>query len=725
MKNSSLVPPTFRFGLFELNPQSGELRKKGMKIRIQGQPLDILVMLVQRPGEVLTREELQKKLWPADTFVDFEQGLNNAMKRLRAALDDDAENPRFIETLPRHGYRFIGPVNGAGQARSAEATVPVSRSVPWLRFRWLVVAALASVFALVLLAVLRSQQPAPKILGTTQLTSDGREKGAVIATDGLRIYFSEQVNGHWVVAAVSTSGGQVVPILTPFQDAILLNISSDRSELLVGAGGKLEEMPLWLVPILGGPPRRLGSVLAHDGSWSPDGHKFVYANGGALYLTKPDGTGPQRELVRSDPDSSLYAWSPIWSPDGSRIRFALYQYGVHVSALWEIAADGKNLHQVFPGWQNPPMQSCGSWTADGRYYLFNSWGGLLGSGIAPAANIWALREKAGLFGKRGVAPRQLTVGPMHFWNPIPSLDSKALFAISLHSRGELMRYDTSTRHFVPYLSGISAEGMNFSKDGAWMAYVKFPQSELWRSRTDGSEALQLTFPPLVVYDPHWSPDGKRIAFSGLKAGGQWQLYVVSADGGAPQRLLPESEAGIDSTWSPDGNSLLFGQPTGAGTPLYNFVRFSAMGIGKGPSILKIFDLRTQVVSIVPGSEGLTSPRWSPDGRYISAHVTGGSRLMLFDVTTQKWTEQARDMQPGWESWSRNSRYVYFLGTGVDGPSVFRVAVGSKKLEKVASLKDFPMAGTFGAWLSLTPEDGPLVLRDVGSPEIYAFSWDAP
>jgi len=122
VKTSSSVPPTLRFGVFELDPRAGELRKKGMKIRLQGQPVEILAMLLERPGETITREELQKKLWPADTFVDFEQGLNNAMKRLRASLDDNAESPHFIETLPRHGYRFVGSVNGSERTRAAEAT---------------------------------------------------------------------------------------------------------------------------------------------------------------------------------------------------------------------------------------------------------------------------------------------------------------------------------------------------------------------------------------------------------------------------------------------------------------------------------------------------------------------------------------------------------------------------------------------------------------------------
>jgi DNA-binding winged helix-turn-helix (wHTH) protein len=144
VKISSSVPPTFRFGVFELDPRSGELRKQGMKIRLQGQPVEILVILLERSGEIVSRDELQKKLWPADTFVDFEQGLNNAMKRLRAALDDDAETPRFIETLPRRGYRFVGSLNGAGQAPALE-NKPSGRLGPalrwasfgfWLSLRW-------------------------------------------------------------------------------------------------------------------------------------------------------------------------------------------------------------------------------------------------------------------------------------------------------------------------------------------------------------------------------------------------------------------------------------------------------------------------------------------------------------------------------------------------------------------------------------------------------------
>jgi DNA-binding winged helix-turn-helix (wHTH) protein len=716
VKSSASPPPVTRFGVFELDLRSRELHKQGMKVRLQGQPVEILVMLLQRPGEIVSREELQKKLWPADTFVDFEQGLNNAMKRLRAALDDDAESPHFIETLPRRGYRFIGSVNGAGQEEftskaAGEGARPtrVGRDGP-MRLLWLTVG-LAVVLAVVLLLVYNHQSPPPKITAITQLTSDGREKDLPIGTDGLRVYFSEVVDGHWTVAAVPTSGGQAIPIRTPLKDVVFRNISPDRSDLLVAEkGGPIAERPLWRVPILGGPPRRLGDMLAHDANWSPDGKRLVYANAGILYVAESDGTRP-RELVRASADTSIWAWRPHWSPDGSHIRFTLYHMSMQVAAVWEATADGTDLHQVLPGWQTPPMQAGFSWTSDGRYYLLSAWKGLLGSGTFPAADIWTYRESTGPLGKPNPVPVQLTVGPLHFFSMVPSLDGKALFAGSLGSRGELMRYDARTQQLSPFMDGISAQGVNFSRDGAWMTYVTFPQGALWRCKRDGSERLQLTFPPMIVYGPHWSPDGKRIAYSGLQAGGKWQLYIVSADGGTSQRLLPESEVGIEPTWSPDGNSLLFGQMPSPD--------------GRGPkTVLQIYDLRTLSVAAVPGSEGLHAPHWSPDGRYISALSATEPRFVLFDFKTRKWTEQSRS-DTGWQSWSRDSKYVYFLAFTPNLEGVFRLAVSNHKLEKIVDLKDFRPAGTWGAWLSLTPEDDPLVLRDVGPPEIYALSLDAP
>jgi Tol biopolymer transport system component/DNA-binding winged helix-turn-helix (wHTH) protein len=709
VKPSSSVPQTLRFGVFELDPRAGELRKKGMKVRLQGQPVEILAMLLERPGETVTREELQKKLWPADTFVDFEQGLNNAMNRLRAALDDDAESPRFIETLPRRGYRFIGAVNGEGYPEGSGGTSSQPNPTGRQRLLWTIAAGLVVVLAVILLFVVNRRFPPPKITSSIQLTNDGREKDLRLASDGLRVYFSEMVDGHWTVAAVSISGGQAIPIRIPFKDAMFMNLSPDRSELLVGEGGPYDEMPLWRVPILGGSPRRLGSIMGHDAKWSPDGKKLAFTKGGALYLAESDGTEPQ-EIVHANSDPWLWAWAPNWSPDSSQIRFTLFHIAKLVSALWEVTAAGKSLHPVLPGWQSPPMQNGWGWTADGRYYLVTAWQSMIGLGSGPAADIWTFRDKNSWFGRPNHVPIQLTVGPLHFSSTAPSLDGKTLLAVTLQNRGELMRYDAKNGRLFPYLGGISAQGANFSKDGAWMTYVTFPGGELWRCRPDGSEPLQLTFPPMVTYSPHWSPDGKSIVFMGLQAGGEWQLYLVSADGGPSQRLLPESEKGVDPTWSPDGNAVLFGQILADNKP---------EGIA-----LKIYNLRTRSLSVVPGSGGLRVPHWSPDGRYISAASATDKRLMLFDFNTQKWTEQAR-IDAAWLTWSRDSRYIYFLSPEKIIDGVFRVAVGNNKVEKVVSLKGFRSVGTWGASLSLSPEDDPLLLRDVSPPEIYALSWDAP
>ena len=240
---------------------------------------------------------------------------------------------------------------------------------------------------------------------------------------------------------------------------------------------------------------------------------------------------------------------------------------------------------------------------------------------------------------------------------VPSLDGKTLFAGSLGSRGELMRYDAQTRRLSPYMDGCPAQGVNFLERWRLDDLCDLSPGGIVAVKRDGSERLQLTFPPMIAYNPRWSPDGKRIAYMGLQAGGKWQLYLVSADGGTSQRLLPESEAGIEPTWSPDGNSVLFGQLPGPDS--------------RGPkTVLKIYNLRTQSVAVVPGSEGSAAPHWSPDGRYISAVSATEPRLVLFDFKTEKWTEQSR-LDTGWHSWSRDSRYVYFLAFTPNLDGVFR------------------------------------------------------
>ena len=186
--------------------------------------------------------------------------------------------------------------------------------------------------------------------------------------------------------------------------------------------------------------------------------------------------------------------------------------------------DGTNLHPLLPGWRTPPVECCGKWTTDGKYFVFGSGG-----------NVWALAEKGKWFGKSGAQPVQLTSGPMSFFSPLPSKDGKKLFVVGALARGELSRYDAKSAEFLPFLSGISADSVSFSKDGQWVAYVSFPEGTLWKSKLDGSQRIQLSYPPLTAVLPSWSPDGKQLVFYGFLPGKNAKLYTVSTDGGTPTR----------------------------------------------------------------------------------------------------------------------------------------------------------------------------------------------
>src|SRR5712692_3501504 len=625
---------------------------------------------------------------------------------INKCLEKDRELRYQVASELRADLKRLKRDTDSGRS-AATGTIEAVRELPLQkRRRWIApVAGIIAIAVAILLYLFARPLPPPKVLRTVQITSDGRDKSGPIVTDGARLYFPEDDGGRGVLAQVSLNGGETVLIPTPFQNAFPLDISPTGSELLVGStGGTETEFPLWVLPALGGSPHRFGDVVAHAGAWSPDGREIVYANAADLYLAKSDAT-ESRKLVTV----GGWAYQISWSPDGHVLRFTLFDPKSNSQSLWEAKSDGTNLHPLLPGWSTPSSEHDGIWTTDGKYFLLSS---QHGDTTGLTVNVWAIREKSAFFQRKGPQPRQLTAGPMNTWAAVPSKDGKRLFVIGSKPRGELVQYDSKARQFVPYLSGISADDLAFSTDGEWVAYVTFPNGVLWRSKVDGSQRLQLTFPPMRALLPRWSPDGKRIAFMSVAAGKPWKIFLVSAEGGSAQQVIPGERNEVDPNWSSDGNSLVFG-------------RAPWMESGtSGTMTIQLLDLRTHQISELPGSEGLFAPRWSQNGRYICALNADSSKLLLFDFTTQKWTELV-NMFVSYPSWSRDGKYIYFDAYSGDDPALSRVRINDHKLERLVSMKGFRRTGLLGNWFGLAPDDSPLVVRYVGTREIYALDWDAP
>jgi eukaryotic-like serine/threonine-protein kinase len=626
--------------------------------------------------------------------------------RYRNAADLRTDLMRLKRELTS-GRAAISPAPTApSRVSSLRTTVSQARSRG--RYRSVMAVAAAVLVLLALAYWLRPglSPPPPSVTAVTQLTHDGLPKGDLLVTDGLRIYFSEVIAGRWKPMVISTAGGEAHPIPMPFEDSMVLDVSPDGSELLVTGGPGVTAQPLWALPVLGGSARRIGDLVVGGAAWSPDGQEVAYIkdspNGGSadLLVSRSDGTG-SRKVVKLV--TALGRTPPIcWSPDGKRISVSVWAADV-AESLWEASVDGSRFHPLLPG-----QALAGRWTPDGKYLLFDS-------SRDGGQSIWAMREQMGLFGRASNKPIRLTTGPMQMESPVPSKDGKKIFVMAALPSGELLRYDAKSRQFVPYLPGLSAADLDFTRDGQWMVYVAYPEGTLWKSKPDGTERVQLTFPPIHAFLPRWSPDGKHVAFMDIVSNDyshidRWKILTISAEGGNPESLLQGSHPSQqDPTWSPDGRFLAFGSG----------------GPGTQPSSIHIYDLGTHQTSKVKGSDGIFSPRWSPDGRYIVGITDDNQNLMLLDLRSQKWSKIA-SVGVGSPRWSRDSRYVYFDNRRRDDWTICRVGITDRKVERFLSLKGIePPRDPLGEYAGLASDDSILVLKNAAAREIYALDWERP
>ena len=503
----------FRFDDVEVREREFTLIKAGKVLTVEPKAFRTLLFLLHNPQRLISKEELLNTVW-GDAAVT-EGSLTRCVWLLRNALGDDIRHPRYIATVATVGYRFVCAVevsedtHGLGGSEpayvSAEAagetikTQPRDGAVWTLRRWWLLAAAGLAVGLAAAIWYLRRPLPPPRISRYTQITHDGHEK-IPVGTDGSRLYFNQ--NSPVSIAQVGIAGGEIVqiPVAVPFL-TYLDDVSPNGSNFLLETlDERSHSHELWNLRIPGGPLRRLGEDF--DAAFSPDGKSVIYSTPeGDIYLVRSDGTETHK-LTSVGPNPGNFAWSP----DGGSIRFG------ENDKLWEMSSSGSNLHQLLPGWHALDHQCCSSYTPDGKFFLFVS-----GESGWRVSQIWALDERRGLFRRPPAEPVQLTTGPLIWSKAVPGKDGKSIFAAGTVSRGQLSRFDATAKQFQPFLGGISAQGLTFSKDGQSVAYASFPEGILWKANRDGSNPIQLSDPPIDVFMPRWSPDGTQILFSDVSS----------------------------------------------------------------------------------------------------------------------------------------------------------------------------------------------------------------
>jgi len=692
---------------------AGQLRKHGIKLRLSGQPLEILIMLLDHPGSVVTREEIQQRLWSTETFVDFENSLNKAINKLRQTLSDSPDHPAYIETLPRRGYRFIKPVQRVEVQPTPATTLPSPTPVsaesststappPHTKIssRRLLLLFTAAAILLATLFLLFRPQPVPRVLKLTQLTSSSRaDMFGRLHTDGVRLFFLERHGHHWQLSQMPASGGAVQPFPTPLPNAKILAISPNASEFLLASFTERgRSLAVWLMPSVGGIPRRLGDIMATDAIYTPDGSQITFATDDGIFQVTRDALNLRKLLDLKGPKQGL-----AWSPDGGELRFEWIASPQTGGAIWSVGADSQNLHQLFPNSKETPAQCCGRFSKDGRYYFF------LGFFTNGDRSIFALRENPGIFSRRPV-PQRLDTGPLFLDEPTISPDVRHLYALAIDSRGEYVRVDPARHAVHPLLGGENASWLNVSPSSDWGVY-RANDGALSISKLDGTERRQLAAASLHPEMPAFSPDGKLIAFGSAPAGSQIiKICVVSSEGGPIRDLVSESFSVTAPTWSHDGSKLLY-----AADP-------------DDPAHSGIFylDLATRQKHKIPASEGLWKSRFSPDGKFIVSVTSDTKTLSLFEFATQKWTVilHGRVFSP--VAWSADSRALFFQDLLEDDEPVHRYDIAARKTDLAVECRPLLEGGVLRCGFEdALPDDSFTLQLTRGDHNLYSLDLSLP
>jgi DNA-binding winged helix-turn-helix (wHTH) protein/Tol biopolymer transport system component len=732
--NKSFV---FYFGDVEVREREFCIVKAGEVLAVEPKAFRVLLYLLRHPQKLVTKEQLLNAVW-GDAIVT-ENSLTRSIMKLRRALEDDLQEPRYIATVATVGYRFVSPVkvseavsggpeapverNGStdgefgvppgngivaavkvqpsGQIGNGVAVGMIAAKAPVGRLNrfepgWLLAAGVVAIALAALSWYLRRPVPPMRVSEYTQITHDGQRK-ALIGTDGTRLYFNVDSAADFP-AEVLITGGNTVPIQVALPNPWAYDVSPDGTALLVTSYDR-DRGSLWSVGTEGNSVHHLADGNIRGSAWSPDGRSVAYStSNGDIHVMRSDGAGAQvLGTVPNRTENAVFE-RISWSPDRRTIRFD------RNNRIFEISLNGSGPHPFLPEWRPSSWQCCGRWTADGSFYLFLVWDNPQNAyPLIPPFQIWALDERRGIFRRKPAEPYQLTSGPTRWGRPVPAKGG-TIFARGINLNGELVRLDPESHQVVPYLGGISAESVTFSPDGKFVAYVTYPEGILWRADRDGNNRTQLTDPPLYPALPHWSPDGAEIVFTAADQDGTTRSYLVSSQGGDLRPVLPgyKPEMG-NPNWSPDGSKLVFDSWEGERD--------------NSKHVTRILDLASRQVTTLPGDKW--SARWSPTGRFLAGLSHDTSELTLFDFETQRWSGLLNG-RAGFPSWSHDGQFIYFLRFSKDS-GVYRIRPTGGQAERISDLKGFHHTGYFSFWMGLDPDDNPLLIRDLGGDDLYSLS----
>ncbi len=636
------------------------------------------------------------------------------------ALDKDPElryqtAKELLVDLERLQQRPDSRPSGSGGAHEF-ATGPVtapgfgSASAPVRGRRWRrvvgLVAAGAALGAMAAAWAWKARTTAPpriaRVQALTSVQPPNPSWGPSAVTDGHQLYAVTVKDGRNVLRQVPLAGGDASESPLPFRGVafVLSAIPGDSAVLMAGSLDELspavvdEGWPLWRVPTGGGAPQRIGELLARSADVSPDGRSLALARGNVLILASIDGSN-LRELVRL-PSRPLM---PKWAPHGRRLRFTSRgPADSQESWIWEISITGGGPRALWPGFG-------GDWTDDGRHYVFNR-AGDLHVALEPRWVRWLAS-----------APQPLTSGVLRHLLVGSSSDGRRLAAILFPpdsgQSGILMRYDPERKAFAPALGGESAIYAEPSPDGKWLAWVRYPEGTLWRSRPDGSDRLRLSSPPALAHLPRWSPDGTRIAYSSQPDPSRFwkEIRVVATDGTESASVArPTQEPGMaywDPCWLPD-ESIVFSQ-----------TRSEIFGILR-------YDPTTQSVGSLPGAERLLYPKCSARGDLLATEFEHGrSRWVVRRWGATEW-RAVGSFTHSYPSWTRDGRSV--CGLSLPSYRIECMDVDDGRMRPLAETSALQLAAwVWVPWMGLDAEDRPMVTAAAGSQTstVYALDWETP